>query len=195
MVTSALGQEGKTTVASQLAVSFARAGRRTLLIDGDVRNPQQHDILGMPFQRGFCDVLRSDATLDDVIQPSPAEGLFLMCSGQRDANTDQALASPIVGNMFNELRSRFDVVILDVGPVLTCPDAMLLGQHVDTSLLSIRRDISRLPKINEAANRLRSVGIAVEGAVLNGATMDLRESDLKMDILPSSDPQLEESTS
>ncbi len=193
MITSALGQEGKTTVASQLAVSFARAGRRTLLIDADFRNPQQHTVLGMQFQRGLCDLLRSDATLDDVVQPSPAEGLWLMCAGHRDANTDQALSSSMMNTIFSELRSQFDIVIIDAGPVLTCPDAMLIGQHVDTTVLSIRRDSSRIPKVNEACNRLRTVGIHIAGSVLNGVAMDVRESELQLTNAPSgNDPQLEQ---
>ncbi len=193
MVTSALGQEGKTTVASQLAVSFARSGRRTLLIDGDLRNPQQHVVLGMPFQQGLSELLRGDVTLDDVVQPTPAEGLWWLSAGRRDASTDQALASSIVGKLFGELRQRFDTVIVDTGPVLTSPDAMLLGQHVDGAIISVRRDVSRLPKVTEACSRLQSVGIPIAGAVVNGADVDVRKSDLQLtDEEPvSRDPQLE----
>ena len=104
MVTSALGQEGKTTVASQLAVSFARSGRRTLLIDGDIRNPQLHVVLGMQHDKGLCDLLRSDVTLDDVVRPTPAEGLWFLGAGYRDVNTDQYMASPVMSKMFAELR-------------------------------------------------------------------------------------------
>ncbi len=194
MVTSALGQEGKTTVASQLAVSFARSGRRTLLIDGDVRNPQQHVVLGMPMSRGLCELLRSEVSLDDVVKPTPAEGLWALSAGYRDANVDQYLASSLVGKLFKELRSRFDLIVIDTGPTLTSPDTMLLGQHADAAVISVRRDISRLPKVNEACDRLRSVGVPIAGAVLNGAAADIRESDMKLiDQAPvPKDPQLEQ---
>lgn len=193
MVSSALGQEGKTTVASQLAVSFARSGRRTLLIDGDLRNPQQHVVLGMPFQQGLCELLRGDATLDEVIQPTPAEGLWALSAGYRDGNTDQLLATSVLGKVFAELRQRFDLVVIDTGPVLTSPDAMLLGQHVDGTLIAVRRDVSRLPKVTEACNRLRSVGIQVAGAVVNGEAIDIRKSELKLSdqVQVGKDPQLE----
>ncbi|MDG2384205.1 MAG: polysaccharide biosynthesis tyrosine autokinase [Pirellulaceae bacterium] len=192
MVTSALGQEGKTTVASQLAVSFARSGKRTLLIDADVRNPQQHVVLGMPFQRGLCDLLRSEATVEELIQPTPAEGLWLLGAGTRDAGTDQLMACSFP-TIIEDLRSQFEMIIIDTGPALTCPDAMLIGQTADAALISIMRDVSRTPKVTDACHRLQSVGITIAGAVLNGDTMDIRASDLQMTNDMSHDPQLEKS--
>lgn len=192
MVTSALGQEGKTTVASQLAVSFARAGRRTLLIDGDVRNPQQHVVLGLPMQQGLCEILRGDASLDEVLKATQAENLWFLGGGYRDLHTDQYLALPALPNLFQELRSRFDFIIIDTSPALTNPDAMLIGQCVDASIISVRRDVSRLPKVKEAAERLRSVGIHVVGAIMNGAGTDIRETELRM-TAPTHHPQIEKS--
>jgi tyrosine-protein kinase Etk/Wzc len=83
-----------------------------------------------------------------------------------------------MGTVFQELRSRFDLIVVDSGPVLTSPDAMLLGQHVDAAVISVRRDVSRLPKVNEACDRLRSVGVSIAGAVLNGAAADVRPSEM-----------------
>jgi capsular exopolysaccharide synthesis family protein len=192
LVTSALGQEGKTTVASQLAVSFARSGRRTLLIDGDVRNPQQHIVLGLPFNAGLCEYLRDQAQLEDVVRATAAESLWFMTAGYRDSQTDQCLASPAVRKLIDELRSRFDLIVLDTGPVLTSPDAMLLGQHADVAVISVRRDISRLPKVVEAADRLRSVGVEIAGAVVNGMAMDIREGELQAPHQVGKEPQLQQ---
>lgn len=192
MVTSALGQEGKTTVASQLAVSFARSGRRTLLIDGDIRNPQQHVVLGMPMDRGLAELLRSECTLDDVLKATPAEGLWCLSAGYRDAYTDQNMNSVTMEKLFTELRNRFDSIIIDTGPTLTSPDAMVLGQHANATIISVRRDISRLPKVNEAIEQLRSVGVHIAGTVLNGAGVDIRESETKLVAgAETNDPQLE----
>ena len=191
LVTSSLGQEGKTTVASQLAVSMARSGRRTLLIDGDIRNPQLHVVLGMPFQAGLCELLREEASLEDVVHATPAEGLWHLCAGFRDPQTDQFLASPALGKLIEEFRSRFDMIVIDTGPVLTCPDAMLIGQHSDVAIISVRRDISRLPKVTEAAERLRTVGVEIAGAVVNGMAPDVRSSELRAPVAQSTDPQLE----
>ncbi len=197
MVTSALGQEGKTTIASQLAVSFARSGRRTLLVDGDTRNPQQHVVLGMPMQQGLAEVLRSEATLDEVLKATPAEGLWVLTAGYRDSHTDQYMNLPVMPKLFEELRARFDTIIVDTSPALTNPDAMLIGQNVDATILSVRRDVSRLPKVKDAHDRLRSVGIHVVGAILNGAPIDIRENELRAPQIdpPRREPQLENATS
>ena len=192
LVTSALGQEGKTTVASQLAVSVARSGRRALLIDADVRNPQQHVVLGMPFHAGLCELLRGDVTLEDVVRATPAEGLWHLSAGYRDAQTDQHMASPNLKKIIDDLRSRFDMIIVDTGPALTSPDSMLVGQHADVAILSVRRDVSRLPKVAEAAERLRGVGVEVLGAVVNGMNVDLRSSEMQSPAPTApTDPQIE----
>lgn len=192
MISSALGQEGKTTVASQLAVSFARSGRRTLLIDGDVRNPQQHVVLGMPMQQGLCEVLRAEANVNEVLKATPAENLWVLPAGYRDMHTDQYMALPVLQNLIQEMRNQFDAVVIDTSPALTNPDAMLIGQSVDTAILSVRRDVSRLPKVKEAAERLRSVGIHVVGAIMNGAGADIRDTELRVSTSPSH-PQIEKS--
>ncbi len=174
IVTSALGHEGKTTVASQLAVSLARGGKRTLLLDGDIRNPQQHAVFGLPADRGFCDVLRGEAQLEEVVQATPAENLWILPAGRCDTVSYQALSGQGVGASIEKLTAQFDFVVIDSGPVLTGPESLIFGQYVDGAILSSRRDISRLTKINDAASRLRSVGVHIIGSVMNGVSADSR---------------------
>ncbi len=176
MVTSAAGQEGKTTVASQLAVSLARSGRNTLLVDADIRNPQQHLVFGLPPGRGLCELLRGETNLDSVIEATPMERLWLMSAGQCDGVSVQAMATDSLKEVFADAGSRFDFVVVDCGPVLPNAEALLLGQHADTTVLSVRRDISQMPKISLALDRLRSVGIDVMGVVVNGVGVELRRT-------------------
>ena len=82
MVTSAVDQEGKTTVASQLAASLARCGRRTLLVDADIRSPSLHELFDMPAEPGLCEVLRGELELDDSIRPTRLPGLWLLPGGR-----------------------------------------------------------------------------------------------------------------
>lgn len=168
MVTSALDREGKTTVASQLAASLARCGRRTLLIDGDLRRPTAHRLFELPLEPGLCEVLRGEAEIDDVIRPTRVAGLWMISAGQYDLESIQALSKDGIGEAFDLLRSRFDFIVVDSAPVLSIADASTMGQHVDAAILSVMREVSQAAKVYEASEQLRSVGVHVLGAVING---------------------------
>ena len=168
LVTSALGHEGRSTVASQLAASLARAGRRTLLVDGDVRHPTLHRLFDFPIEDGFCEVLRGDVDVADVVRPTHAESLWLLTAGYCDARAIQALAKDQVQPIFDKLRDEYDFVIIDSAPVLKLSDSLILGQYCDGAILSVLRDVSQVAKVHEANDLLRSVGIRVIGSVVNG---------------------------
>jgi len=168
LVASAETGEGRTTVASQLAASLARAGRRTLLVDGDVRRPNLHTLFNQPLEDGLCEVLRTEAEVTDVVRPTQAEGLWLMTAGYCDADAVKALATDQVQPIFDKLRADYDFIIIDGAPVLGVADSLLFGQHCDGVILSVLRDRSCVTNIHRASERLRSVGVRMIGAVVNG---------------------------
>jgi capsular exopolysaccharide synthesis family protein len=170
VVTSAATMEGRTTVASQLAASLARAGRRTLLVDGDLRRPALHSLFDVPLEDGLCEVLRAEVDVDDVIRPTHAEGLWLLTAGYCDIDAIHALATEQMQPVFDKLRNEYDFVIIDGAPILGMSDALIFGQYSDGAILSVRRDHSQMPKIHQAAELLRGVGIRVIGAVVNGVS-------------------------
>jgi len=172
MVTSAGGGEGKTSLASQLAASMARAWRKTLLIDGDLRNPATHKLFDLPLEPGFSEALRNEASLADVVKPTLLSRLWLMPAGHWDAHAVQALAQDGMRSMFNQLRDQYDFIIVDSCPVLPVADSLLLGQHVDGVLFSILRDVSRLPSVHAAQQKLQNLGVRTLGAVVIGAAND-----------------------
>ena len=155
LVTSAATMEGRTTVASQLAASLARAGRRTLLVDGDFRRPALHALFDVPLEDGLCEVLRAEVDVADVIRPTHAEGLWLLTAGYCDVDAIHALATEQMQPVFDKLRSEYDFIIIDGAPVLGMSDALIFGQYSDGAILSVRRDHSQMPKINQAAELLR----------------------------------------
>lgn len=168
LVTSAWEGEGKTTVASQLAASLARCGRRTLLVDADFRNPALHDLFDLGNDAGLCEVLRGEVEPHAAIRETPAANLWLLSAGEMDYRSVQALENDAIGMLFRELKAEYDFVVVDSAPVLAVADPMLIGQHVDGALVSVRLGHSQRPKVDEAVKRLRSVGITVFGAVVNG---------------------------
>ncbi|MEX2169565.1 MAG: polysaccharide biosynthesis tyrosine autokinase [Pirellulales bacterium] len=170
LVTSAATMEGRTTVASQLAASLARAGRRTLLIDGDVRRPALHALFDVPLEDGLCEVLRAEVDVADVIRPTHAEGLWLLTAGYCDADAVRALATEQIQPIFDKLRADYDFIIIDGAPVLGMPDSLLFGQYCDGAILSVLRDHTSVPKVYQASELLKSVGIRLIGAVVNGVS-------------------------
>jgi capsular exopolysaccharide synthesis family protein len=168
MVTSAGEGEGKTTLAGHLSGSLARAGRRTLLVDGDLRRPACHLLFELPLQPGFSEVLLEEIDLDAAVRPTAVDGLWVIPAGQWDRAVVQALAREGAQKVFDQLKEEFDFVIMDSHPVLAATDALLLGQHADAVIFSLLRGVSQLPHVYAAGQQLTTLGVRVLGAVING---------------------------
>ena len=170
LVTSAMAHEGKTTFAAQFAASLARAGHRTLLLDGDLRHPNVHLALGLDLRAGLPELLRGELTADEAVQPTGIEGLFAVTGGGCDYASITALAKPDTAKLLKHFRDSFDHVVVDAGPVHAFADVLLLGQRSDAAIVVTMRDTSRLPLVAKAVDRLRSVGVRVLGTVVNGVS-------------------------
>ena len=168
LVTSAVEHEGKTTFASQLAASLARSDKRTLLLDGDLRHPNVHLALQLDLRSGLPELLRGEIGTDEAVQPTGVDGLFAVTGGNCDYAAIMALSRPDLARVMKGLRESFDHVVIDAGPVLAFADALLLGQQSDVAIVATMRDVSRVPHIAAAIDRLRSAGVRVLGTVVNG---------------------------
>jgi succinoglycan biosynthesis transport protein ExoP len=168
MVTSAGMGEGKSTLALQLAASLARSWRRVLLVDGDLRHPSAHEQCGLAGAPGLCEVLRGEIHADEAIQATKLNRLSLLPAGRCDRHALEALAQESLGEVFAGFKEIYDFVILDVSPVLPVSDALQFGQHVDGVLLSVLRDVTRLPDLWAARQRLAGLNVPVLGAVVIG---------------------------
>lgn len=172
MVTSAVSGEGKTTLASHLASSLARAGRRTLLIDCDLRRPSAHQLFELPLQPGFSEAVLGEVHVAEATLSTAVDGLWMIPAGQWDREVLQALARDGVDKLFEKLKNEYDFVVVDSHPVLPATDSLLIGQHVDAVILSVLRGVSQSPKVYAAAQRLATLGIRIVGAVVNGLPED-----------------------
>ena len=168
LVTSAVEHEGKTTFASQLAASLARTGKRTLLLDGDLRHPNVHLALGLDLRAGLPELLRGEITNDEAVQPTGVEGLFAVTGGVCDYAAITALSRTVTAQILAGFRESFDHIVIDAGPALSFADVLLLGQASDVAIVATMRDVSRVPQVMAAVEKLRSVGVKVLGAVVNG---------------------------
>ncbi len=184
MVTSSVLQEGKTNTACNLAVVFAQAGQRTLLIDADVRRPRVHKVFGLPKKPGLTEVLLGVSdwesairSMDDLIlckiglnnsQITPGlEYLLLLTSGGKVDRPAELLNLENVGELLSEMREHHDIIIVDVAPTLPVADASQLAPGMDATVLAYQ--IGRVGRevVNRCKGRLEAMGGNVVGLVMN----------------------------
>ena len=169
LVTSAIAGEGKTWLATQLAMGLARAQRRTVLVDFDLRQPALDGALGLPLGPGVCEALRGQGEIADMVQPTDTDFFSVVTAGNWNRQVLPALANGSIGPLLEQLRERFDFVIVDSSPLLPVVDTRLLCQHVDSVLLSVLRDVSEADKVTAAQEMLDSFGVAhVDAVVTSG---------------------------
>jgi capsular exopolysaccharide synthesis family protein len=169
MITSAVGGEGKTSLATHLATSLARSGWRTLLIDADLRSPSIHRLFDLPETVGLSELLRSEVDLAHAIGATAMEELKVLTAGRCDRQTLRFLSQGRIGPLFGQLKEQFEFVIVDSSPILPVADASLIAQQADAVLFSILSDVSRKTKVFAALQRLQRLGVRILGAVVTGS--------------------------
>ena len=138
MVTSAEPEDGKSLVAANLAISFANGGRRTVLVDADVRRGDVHRLLGIDGRPGLTDVLSGGADLGEVLQTTDVEGLAAIPSGRLHGFNPDHLDGEAFDALMDRLRSSFDAVVIDSAPLAAGADAPIVAEHCDQTLMVIR---------------------------------------------------------
>lgn len=168
VVTSPLPQDGKTTIAANLAAIFAQQRLRVLLIDCDLRRPSLHTIFRLPREPGLTQLLTSDEVrIDGVASATPVEGLSVVTAGAVVKNSTELLGGPLMRRVLDTLSAPFDVVILDSPPILSVADSAILGSMADGVLLVVRAGQTDRGAAQLALQHLSDVGARVVGAVLN----------------------------
>jgi polysaccharide biosynthesis transport protein len=168
LITSAVGGEGKTTLAAQLAARCGNAGMSTLLIDADLRRAALCPLLDIPEGPGLSDMLKDGATSDDVVIPVQGGTFYLLRAGSPIQDTNRLFQNRNLGLLIAQFRQDYDLIIIDSPPVLPVPDALILGRWVDGAVLAARYDISRFPQVERARRQLDNAGIPIMGTVING---------------------------
>jgi capsular exopolysaccharide synthesis family protein len=168
-VCSAVSGEGKTSLAAQLAVCIARATREpTLLIDGDLRSPDVHDVFELQQSPGLAEVLQQDESLEESIDTSFSERLHILTAGRLRTNPHRLLGSGDFESIVERLKTTYRYIIIDTPPVLPASESLVFARSADTTILCMRRDFSRLDQSKAALSRMAAAGIHISGAVLNG---------------------------
>lgn len=169
-ITSAVSQEGKTSVAAQLAVSIARStGKRTVIIDGDMRSPDLHNIFDVEGNGiGLAEVLSDEVSVDDAVARTQTDNLDVLPAGQLRCNPHSLVGNGHFKGLLKALRARYDYVVLDTPPLLAASESLVMAKHCDVSLLCAMRHTSRLDQVRKAYERLQQANANPVGVVLNG---------------------------
>ncbi|MGO9109289.1 MAG: AAA family ATPase [Thermoguttaceae bacterium] len=169
MVSSAIQGEGKTTLAVHLATRLARSGKPTLLVDYDLRKPSIHRIFDMPRGPGVSDCLQTEFELSQIVRPTDDENLSIITAGDSVLESLRPLANGATTSFFEKARAAFAFVVVDCSPILPVIDGLLVSQHADAVVLSVRRDTSRGPQVLLACEKLSAFGSRKHVVVLNGS--------------------------
>jgi capsular exopolysaccharide synthesis family protein len=172
LVTSALPKEGKSFTAANLAQVIVRQhGRRALLIDADLRNPQLHNLLGAEPGPGVSEYLRAESDEFAIVQRGPMENLFFIPAGRSSSNPAELLSNGRMKSLLSRLEPMFDWIIIDSAPAVPVSDASILAKHCDGVLLIARSNSTPVDAARRARNEF--AGQNLVGVVLNGITADL----------------------
>ena len=167
-ITSALEDEGASVIAANLAVAFAGAGLRVVVVDGDLRKPALHTYFGVDGMRGFTSVLVGQSDIGDALQPIAMQGwLRVLTAGPRPTNPAELLASGHLSRLLVSLEERCDLVIIDSPPVLPYTDAAVIASFVDATVLVASPGSSKLTPVRRAVRRLRLVDAHLAGVVIS----------------------------
>jgi capsular exopolysaccharide synthesis family protein len=178
VVTSALSGDGKTTSASNLAVTLAQQNKRVLLVDAETRRGNMHTLFGIDATPGFFDLLYGQATPGECIRRVSLEGTghldVLPSGGMPSHNAADLLVASRLAPFFERLRMQYDYVLIDTPPLNLFTDAALIGAHADATLLVARADRTERQALKFAVLQLQHVQANLAGAILNG--VDLRRN-------------------
>jgi succinoglycan biosynthesis transport protein ExoP len=174
LVTSARELEGKTTLASNLAIVMAQTGQRTLLLDADFRNPMQYKIFEINNNNDLVTLLSGTTTLENAIRSTPIEGLELLPCKTELINSSEIINSDSFAKLLEILSGRYDRIIIDSPPVVPVTDAQILAAICDITILLVRVEQTTKKMSQLARDGLLSIGARILGIVVN----DVSKKDL-----------------
>lgn len=176
LVTSTLPGEGKSCVSSNLAVTFAQAGKKVVLIDADMRKGRQYSIFGVSPRPGLSNYLsgvdvnadeESSEDLANYIQETDVENLYLIPAGNIPPNPSELLIAPQMVNLLEQLKELCDIIVIDGTPSQLVTDSLILTRLVDSTLIVTASKQTKKEDLKRIINNIQNVGGKIAGVVVN----------------------------
>ena len=172
VVTAERPDAGKSTITSNTAITYAQSGMKTLIIDGDMRKPTQHYLFQEQNLRGLSTAIVEDNPVEDYIISTRVNNLDLLAAGPIPPNPSELIASARFEELFEKLKSQYDMVIIDTPPVLTVTDAQLFSKLAKNTLLIVDASQNNRNEVIRAKELIEKSGAKILGVILNKAILD-----------------------
>ena len=180
LFTSANPGDGKTTVSVNIAITFAQADMKVIVVDADLRKPTTHKYFGLSSKKGLSNILSGQCGLEECIQSVPdVENLSIITSGILPPNPSELLAGKHVEKLFEKLDEMFDVIVIDTPPVTVVSDALALCNKVDGVLIVTSHNKTAYPEVQEAVKSLKFAEAKILGIVFNRARIKIAARNKK----------------
>ncbi|MFE1242840.1 CpsD/CapB family tyrosine-protein kinase [Fictibacillus sp. NPDC058756] len=167
VITSPKPGEGKSTTVANLAIAFAQQGKKVLLIDADLRKPTVANTFSLPNTSGLTNVLSRQSNLEQVVQQSAVENLYILTSGPLPPNPSELLGSNSMKELVSKAENEFDIILFDSPPVLAVTDAQVLTNLSDGTILVVRSGSTDQDAAKKAKDLLQVGNSRLLGVVLN----------------------------
>ena len=181
LITSTLPGEGKSWVASHLAITFAQAEKTVILIDADMRKGRQYSIFGISPRPGLANYLAAsdkNADLIDMekyVQKTEIDGLYVISAGNVPPNPSELLITPQMQRLLDRLSTQFDIIIVDAPPCELVTDAAILSRMVDSTVIVTAHKFTKKASLQKTIKSIKNVGGKIAGVVLNKVPIDAKK--------------------
>jgi capsular exopolysaccharide synthesis family protein len=166
-VLSAVPREGKTLVATGLAIAASRAGFPTILVDGDLKRPRVHEVFSLDGEVGILDHLAGRTPIDAIVHATRFENLSVLPAGTPTPDLERLAQPRALARLVEQLRKRYQVVVIDTSPTLLSADSFVFARSADERILVASASSSKVGPLRQAMGQLRHLGIEVRGTVIN----------------------------
>lgn len=184
LVTSTFPGEGKSWIASNLAVTFAQTGKKVILIDADMRKGRQYAIWGVAPKPGLSNFLsqveiyddgKMSESIGDYIQETEVDNLYVISAGSVPPNPSELLVSAQMTTLLDELKGICDLIIIDGTPCELVTDSVILSRVVDSTVIVTAHKMTKKDALNRVVKNIQNVGGKIAGVVINKMPISVKE--------------------